>query len=347
MAEKARKSRVRFRPHFKTHQSAEVGEWFRYFGVTSITVSSLSMAEYFADYRWNDITVAFPVNLRQTELMKRLAARIRLNVLVLDEETVEALDELLDTGVGVWIKIDTGYGRTGIRWDRGKDVVSLARRIEESKHLSFKGLLTHTGQSYHVHSKEKRAELFSETARVLGALRDQLADAGIDEGEISVGDTPGTTAVERFEGVDEVRPGNFVFFDVQQYHLGSCTEDEIAMAVACPVVALHPERGEMVLYGGAVHLSAQAEEHPDGGKMYGYVVPLKGEQQASWCRIDPASCVRMVSQEHGVVRCSPDLLASTEVADLVAVLPVHSCLSEDLIDDAMDTAGRRIMKGRF
>lgn len=29
MAEKARRGGVRFRPHFKTHQSGEAGEWFR------------------------------------------------------------------------------------------------------------------------------------------------------------------------------------------------------------------------------------------------------------------------------------------------------------------------------
>lgn len=45
MAEKAARSGLRFRPHFKTHQSAAVGEWFRPFGVTAITVSSVEMAE--------------------------------------------------------------------------------------------------------------------------------------------------------------------------------------------------------------------------------------------------------------------------------------------------------------
>ena len=48
MAEKAKAHNLRFRPHFKTHQSAKIGEWFRLFGVDAITVSSVSMAEYFA-----------------------------------------------------------------------------------------------------------------------------------------------------------------------------------------------------------------------------------------------------------------------------------------------------------
>ena len=52
---------IEFRPHFKTHQSLEVGSWFKKLGIKSITVSSVSMAEYFS-HQWDDITIAFPFN---------------------------------------------------------------------------------------------------------------------------------------------------------------------------------------------------------------------------------------------------------------------------------------------
>ena len=82
MAQKARGAGIRFRPHFKTHQSAAIGEWFRAQGVTAITASSLEMAEYFANAGWDDITVAFPVNVREMDTINRLAQRIELNLLV-------------------------------------------------------------------------------------------------------------------------------------------------------------------------------------------------------------------------------------------------------------------------
>ena len=62
MAQKAKAAGVTFRPHFKTHQSREIGEWFRASGVEKITVSSLNMAMKFAEWGWNDITVIFPIN---------------------------------------------------------------------------------------------------------------------------------------------------------------------------------------------------------------------------------------------------------------------------------------------
>ena len=65
MVTRAHKNNVSFRPHFKTHQSAEVGEWFREKGVNKITVSSVEMAEYFALHGWQDITIAFSINIRQ------------------------------------------------------------------------------------------------------------------------------------------------------------------------------------------------------------------------------------------------------------------------------------------
>jgi D-serine deaminase-like pyridoxal phosphate-dependent protein len=68
----AQKHSLAFRPHFKTHQSLELGNWFKDYGVTQITVSSLEMAEYFAT-QWNDITVAFPVNVLEINRINSLA----------------------------------------------------------------------------------------------------------------------------------------------------------------------------------------------------------------------------------------------------------------------------------
>src|SRR5512140_22273 len=73
MADKARSSKVIFRPHFKTHQSLEIGNWFREEGVNSITVSSVTMANHFARAGWKDITIAFPVNLREEKEIEKLS----------------------------------------------------------------------------------------------------------------------------------------------------------------------------------------------------------------------------------------------------------------------------------
>jgi hypothetical protein len=42
----------------------------------------LDMARFFADHGWQDITIAFPVNVRQLPALDSLAGRVRLGLLV-------------------------------------------------------------------------------------------------------------------------------------------------------------------------------------------------------------------------------------------------------------------------
>lgn len=72
MAQKAKGHRLKLRPHFKTHQSAQIGEWIRAEGISTCTVSSVKMAEYFAHHGWNDILIAFPVNVLESEKLNEL-----------------------------------------------------------------------------------------------------------------------------------------------------------------------------------------------------------------------------------------------------------------------------------
>ncbi|UCB51812.1 MAG: alanine racemase, partial [Candidatus Zixiibacteriota bacterium] len=203
MAGKARASGVRFRPHFKTHQSAEIGNWFKDFGVKEITVSSLDMALYFAKNGWSDIKVAFLVNMLDIDKINKLAGDTKLNLLVDSEEVLSALNRELQHRAGMWIKVDTGYHRTGVLWDDFDRILSLTRRIENSAKLEFKGLLTHAGQSYYAKSVDEIRKIHEETVERMTAVKNHLMSGGFETCEISVGDTPTCSAVEKFGGVDE------------------------------------------------------------------------------------------------------------------------------------------------
>src|SRR5690606_1393659 len=100
---------ISFRPHFKTHQSVAIGEWFRAHDVDAITVSSVRMARYFADAGWQDITVAFPVNLRELPAINELARTARIGVLVDSAASVSALVAGAQHPLDLWLEVDTGY----------------------------------------------------------------------------------------------------------------------------------------------------------------------------------------------------------------------------------------------
>ncbi len=329
MAAKASKSGVRFRPHFKTHRSAAVGEWFRDVGVEAITVSSVDMAIYFAQHGWKDITVAFPANVLEVDKIDALAKEIELGLLVESAEVVRFLGQNLTTKANAWIKVDVGYGRTGILWDRADAVIELARQVETSGPLDFKGLLTHAGHSYHASSREELESIHRDSVDRLSELQHALQAVGFSQVELSIGDTPTCSVVSDFGAVDEIRPGNFVFYDLKQARIGSCSEGQIAVAVACPVVAKHLERSEVILYGGAVHLSKESFV-ADGVQIFGRVVPWEGD---GWGNALPDTYLSSLSQEHGVVRTSAAIVNQINVGDVLLVLPVHSCLLSYLLID--------------
>ena len=330
MAKKAKSSGVRFRPHFKTHQSHAVGEMFREYGVKSITVSSVDMADYFAQAGWDDITIAFPVNILQIEEINTLAKDIRLGLLVESQQSAGFLAGKIEHEVDIWIKTDVGSHRTGIPWEDTAEHVRVAQEVVKSPLLTLRGLLAHAGHSYGAGSKENVIRIFNETSDRLNSLRVELMAQGILHVEISVGDTPSSSVLDDFGGVDEIRPGNFIYYDITQLRFGSCEISDIAAAVACPVVAVHPKRNQIILYGGAVHLSKEYLTREDGTKSYGAVTYPEG---SGWSKPIPNTYVSSLSQEHGTITTSPDIAKDVRVGDVLIVLPVHSCLSANLLQN--------------
>lgn len=328
MAEKAHRNELIFRPHFKTHQSSNIGRWFRQAGVDQITVSSLRMAEYFANDHWLDITVAFPVNLLEIDLINRLAAYIQLNLLVESVESVQFLDRHLRHPVELFIKIDAGTHRTGIGMHEHDRIERLIDRISKSQRVKFAGFLAHAGHTYGAAGVAAIRDIQEAYLPQLAALKEKFFGP-FPDAVLSIGDTPGCSTLDAFPGADEIRPGNFVFYDVMQLQIGSCTASDIAVAMACPVVAVHPEREEIVIYGGGIHFSKDRLKRPDGTDEYGRMVEWTA---AGWKLPDgDAPYLRALSQEHGIVKAGKPWIERIKPGDVLGFLPVHSCMTADLM----------------
>ncbi len=341
MVARAQAGGVAFRPHFKTHQSAGIGEWFRERGVSRITTSSVDMAVYFAAAGWQDILVAFPVNVRQSKAINKLAHEVNLHLVVESVATAVTLNNFLGADVHVWLKVDTGSGRTGIHWQNDELLADVGYTVADAPRLKLAGLLTHAGHTYRATSTEQIVAVYEETAVRLNQTRDYLHTEGHNL-LVSVGDTPACSLVENFGRVDEIRPGNFVFYDLVQQRLGACLPDDIAVGVACPVVAKHEADHRVILYGGAVHLSS---DHMmiNGERVYGRVARLTKD---GWGQMLYGSKLVSLSQEHGILQTDPKTFDSLDVGDVLVVLPVHSCLTVDLYGRYTTLSGEIIPKMR-
>lgn len=336
MAEKAARNNIRLRPHFKTHQSAQVGEWFREVGTKAITVSSLKMARYFASHGWTDILVAIPVNIREMALVNELAGKIKLHLVAVNMETVQALAEELQHPVNLWLKIDTGYRRTGILPHNHEELDPIVALMEQEEKLHFTGVLAHDGHTYKQTDAEAIRTIHHTTVFLLNLVRDRYV-ARFPDLQVSIGDTPSCSILNDISGVDEIRPGNYVFYDLTQQHIGSCGFEQIAVCMACPVIAKHPERNEIIVHGGSVHFSKDSLLGPDGSLIFGRVVDLT---EKGWS--EPLEGIEVValSQEHGTVRVSKEQFDRYKIGDLMGVLPIHSCLTADVMRSYVTMEGK-------
>lgn len=327
---KCRGANLRLRPHFKTHQSIEVGGWFRQFGVDAITVSSIDMAEFFAQNGWSNITIAFPVYPQMVARINELARKVRLGVIFASLKNLVKSVEDITSKIEVYIEVDVGNGRSGVLPSNTREIAMMVNLIGQNPHLTFAGFLTHAGQTYGAVSTDEILAIHSNSMRMLSQLRLFWKESYPDI-IVSYGDTPSASIAEDFWSIDELRPGNFVYYDVMQSRIGSCQIADIAVALVAPVVDVYEAKGEALLHAGAVHLSKEYVEVEGGAKCFGLVCPFDGEKWG-----DPFGGVylKSLSQEHGVVAFDAANPAPFAVGDLVAVLPVHSCLTADLMKRA-------------
>ncbi|QSE96089.1 alanine racemase [Fulvivirga lutea] len=322
MVNKAQSQGLELQPHFKTHQSKQIGQWFQELGVYKITVSSLGMAQYFAASGWNDITVAFPCNILEIDAINELAKDIALTVLVDNSDIAELLNSQVRNSISVYIEIDSGGNRSGIKPHQLEKVRDLANQISASDKLKFKGLYSHAGHTYGAKGESEIQNLANKSIEQLSSLK-QLLLSEYPHLIACFGDTPSCSVLDSFANIDRISPGNFVFYDVMQSEIGSCQLQDIAVTVACPVVSIKQEENQLIIYGGAVHFS---KDH-SGKYGYGQVVEFINN---GWEIIEGATLIK-VSQEHGIIQLEDGLTSEFKIGDVIGVLPIHSCLTAECL----------------
>lgn len=323
MAQKAQRHNMRFRPHFKTHQSVEIGRWFRDFGVEHITVSSVQMAKYFASDGWKDITIAFPFNTHEIDDLNKLTTNTKINIVVDTPKTIELIHNRIQNPVDIYIKVSTGYNRVGITSSSYTQIEQLLDAIAHESKLNFAGFISHAGHAYETTSRNEVQNIHFDAVLKLNRLKNYFIQR-YPKLELSIGDTPSCSIGEYFKGIDEIRPGNFIFNDLVQYNLGVCKIDDIAVRMHCPVISKQQDRSEVIIYGGAVHFSKDHLQNIDGKALYGRIIfNINGEKKL----LNPKNYLVRLSQEHGIIRLYNNLFDMVDIGDIIEVIPVHSCLT--------------------
>ncbi len=119
-------------------------------------------------------------------------------------------------------------------------------------------------------------------------------------------------------GIDEIRPGNYIFFDNFQATLGSCSFEDTALTVLAAVI--HKSKDRLVIDAGAIALSKdRGPVGLDPGCGYGRVLDIDGNETGMR--------VTGMSQEHGEINVDNGGSERFDVGDRVRILANHSCLT--------------------
>jgi D-serine deaminase-like pyridoxal phosphate-dependent protein len=323
-SEIAKRNNVSLRPHVKTHKSIEVARIQTAGYDAALTVSTLAEARAFARQGFADITYAVPIELGKfAEAIEIVKSGVKLNLITDDAETSAELDEAAgraEVKFDVFLKVDCGYHRCGVA-PESKEAVEIPRLISDAENLNFAGILTHAGHSYHARSTDEIRQIAAQERDVMTEFAEKLRTDSIEVPVVSIGSTPTIHHIDHLAGVNEIRPGNYIFFDAFQATLGSCGFEDCALTVLAAVVHRDRERRKIIVDAGAIALSKdRGAIELDETCGYGRVLDLTGN--------DLNLRVESVSQEHGTIHIRDEATFDRlKIGSRVRILANHSCLT--------------------
>jgi len=326
MADLVREGGKRLRPHVKTHKTPEVGRMQLAAGASGITVAKPGEAEAFADAGFDDIFLANQiVGSAKIERLLALARRVRLLVGVDSLDVAEPLSRRAAAAglrIPVRLELDTGLDRAGLR--TVEQAVALGKDLARLEGIAVQGVFTHEGHLARM-SPEARRPAALEAAAKVRQVAAALRAAGIPAEEASVGSTPGARDMAAAPGIDEMRPGVYVYYDLMQVQRGTIAADDCALSVLTTVIS-RPSREVAITDGGTKTFSGDAG--PEGSR-FGLVTN------------DPSARFDWANEEHGHLDLR-DATIQPRVGDVLRIVPWHACAAVNMHDTVFACRGERV-----
>jgi D-serine deaminase-like pyridoxal phosphate-dependent protein len=327
VADYARTHSLRLRPHTKTHKSVWIGKRQMELGASGLTVAKVSEAEIMAEADPRELLLAFPIvgNAKLSRLME-VARRTRVTVALDSLEAARQLSEAAaESGaeIGVLAETDVGLGRVGVA--PGEPLLELARAIDTLPNLRFEGVTFYPGHIKSLDEAGQRA--LKELAELLGRILDDFRRAGIEVKIVSGGSTPALFHSHEIAGLNEIRPGTYVFNDVNTVRSGACGMEDCAASILATVVST-ARPGHMIIDGGSKTFSSDRPANP-ADVSFGHLVDAPGAR------------FHKMNEEHGFVDLT-EAGREFRIGERVQVIPNHVCVAVNLHEKVYGVRGETV-----
>ena len=316
---------LRMRPHVKTHKSPRIAAEQLRLGAVGLTCATLREAEVMAEV-CDDLLVAYPpVGAARLERLARLPQGVKVTVAADDAHALDALNVAARLGqrqFDVLVEADLGMHRVGV--SSPERAVAIAQHVDRASALNFAGMLFYPGHIREVVSEQGAA--LTRLGTDIASYVQALIAAGLPPRIISGGSTPAAWRMHEVPGVNEVRPGTYVYNDRTTAMIGACDWDDCALTVLATVVSV-AVKGQAVIDAGTKALGRE---------------PLRAEGDGYGALLDhPEVVVARMSEEHGIL----DLSRTTwrpRLGDLVRIVPNHVCIVVHLFDEIIGVRGHTV-----
>jgi D-serine deaminase-like pyridoxal phosphate-dependent protein len=327
MADYSRTHNLLLRPHTKSHKIPELAKRQVASGATGITVAKVGEAEVMLAAGIDDILIAYPIlGAVKTMRLAEMAERAKISVALDSEEAareISAAATKLGTTIGILVEMDVGFRRCGL--SNETDLVTMAQKISDLPGLEFKGLMFFPGH-FSV-GPEQRATLRAQVNDFLKRSIAAFDRAGVPLAIVSGGSTPTAYESGLFHGVNEVRPGMYIFNDRNTVAISAASLSDCALSVVVTVVSTAVS-GYAIVDGGSKTFSYDRFQGGDGSG-YGIV------------KEDLTAEVERFSEEHGHLNIGRSE-RSYRVGDRLSIIPNHVCTTVNMHDEIYGVRGEQV-----
>src|SRR5215469_12571040 len=227
MADQAKSTGIKVRPHVKIHKSVDIAKRQIAKGAVGLTVATIAEAELMSGTGIKHVLwTKQPASLNNIARAVALSKKDPTFMFVVDdpvvlgwvEEAAVAQNAKLKLAVSVF----AGMKRQGI--ENGPPAVELAQKVASSKRFDFEGFMAYSGGAAHTHGFEARQK---KSANDLAGVNETVALAkksGLPVNIVSGGST-GTYNIDHENGLTELEAGSYIFMDTGYFGIGGKSDE--------------------------------------------------------------------------------------------------------------------------
>jgi D-serine deaminase-like pyridoxal phosphate-dependent protein len=204
----------------------------------------------------------------------------------------------------------------------GAPLLQLAQAIAKLPHLCLAGIAFYPG---HIKSLDETGlRQLAQLSEVVGGILGDFRATGIEIGIVSGGSTPALFHSHEIQGLNEIRPGTYVFNDLNTIRSGACALEDCAAAILATVVST-ARPGQMIIDGGSKTFSSDRLAN-SADVTFGQLVEAPGAR------------FHKMNEEHGFIDLT-HAEGEFSVGDRVRVIPNHICVAVNLHDKVYGLRG--------